>query len=329
MFQVTTWIRQATIASFLAVGCGLTTGVAAQAYPERPVRVIVPVGAGSGFDVSARLIAEQLARKSGQPFVVENMPGAGTTRGVVALSHASPDGYTIGMVLSPATVQQSLIKNLGVDTRKDLAPIILLGWDFNVLVVNPSVPAKTVADLVATLKTNPGKLNFASGGNGTPAHIAGEFFKQSTKTDMVHVPYKSANEAVKDLLAGRVHVMFGNVPATLPHIQAGTLRALAIVGKQRLAQLPDVPSIAEAGFPDIDVPNWTAIMAPAGTPPAIVAYLEREIGEAMKQATVRDRMTRFATVIDVQGPDALGKLINNDVARWAEVVRAANIKGDE
>jgi tripartite-type tricarboxylate transporter receptor subunit TctC len=146
---------------------------------------------------------------------------------------------------------------------------------------------------------------------------------------MVHVPYKSANEAVKDLLAGRVQVRFGNVPATLPHIQAGTLRALAIVGKQRLTQLPDVPSIAEVGYPDIDVPNWTAFVAPAGTPKAVVEYLEGAIGEAMKQPAVRDRMTRFATVIDVQGPDALGKLISNDVTRWAEVIRSANIKGNE
>jgi len=303
--------------------------VAAQGYPARPVRIIVPVAAASGFDVTARLIAERLQQKLGQPFVVENQPGAGTTLGVGTVARAAPDGYTIGMLLSPATVQQSLIKNMGFDTRKDLAPIMLLGWDFNILVVHPDVPAKTVPELVALLKASPGRLNYASGGNGTPAHLAGEFFKQNTGTDMQHVPYKSAQGAVQDLLADRVQVMFGNLPATLPHIQSGKLRALAVVGKQRLAAVPDVPAIAEVGYPAIDVPNWTALMAPAGTPPAIVDLLHREIAEIMKAPEVRERITRFATVIDVQGPDVLGRLIAADVARWADVVRLANIKADD
>lgn len=319
-------VRLGGLASALLVLVGTA---AAQPYPTRPVRLIVPVAAASGFDVTARLIGERLAIKLGQPFVVENQPGGGTTLGVATVARAQPDGHTIGMLLSPATVQQSLMKNMGFDTTKDLAPILLIGWEYNILVVNPDVSANSVAELVALAKARPGQLNYASGGNGTPAHLAAEFFKQATGTDMVHVPYKAAAAAVQDLLAGRVQVMFGNVPATLPHIQTGKLRALAIVGKQRLAALPGVPSIAEVGYPQIDVPNWSAMVAPAGTPPAIVALLTREIAAILAEPEVRERIERFATILDPAGPEVLTKLIAGDVARWAEVVRRANITGDD
>ena len=217
---------------------------------------------------------------------------------------------------------------MGFDTRKDLAPIILIGWDFNILVVTPSLPATSVQQLIDYLKANPDKVNYASGGNGTPAHIAAEFFKQSTDTRMVHVPYKAADAAVQDLLGDRVQLMFGNVPATQAHIRAGKLRALAIVGKTRLASLPDVPSMAELGYPNIDVPNWTGIAAPAGTPATIIALLYKEIAAIMGDAEVRERITRGSTVIDVVSPEMMGKLIISDVARWAEVIKKAGIQGN-
>ncbi len=315
-----------------ALGFAWCVGVAghagAQTYPGKTIRFIVPVAAGSGFDVTARMISERLARKLGQPVVVENQPGAGTTLGLATVARAAPDGHTIGMMLSPATIQQSLLSNMGFDTRKDLAPIILIGWDFNILVVTPSLPATSVQQLIDYLKANPDKVNYASGGNGTPAHIAAEFFKQSTDTRMVHVPYKAADAAVLDLLGDRVQLMFGNVPATQAHIRAGKLRALAIVGKTRLASLPDVPSMADLGYPNIDVPNWTGIAAPAGTPATIIALLYKEIAAIMGDAEVRERITRGSTVIDVGSPEMMGKLIVSDVARWAEVIKKAGIQGN-
>jgi tripartite-type tricarboxylate transporter receptor subunit TctC len=313
----------------LAILCtGLAASAQAQSYPSKPVRFIVPVAAGSGFDVAARLIGERLAKKFGQPVVVENQPGAGTTLGVASVARAAPDGYTIGILLSPVTIQHTLMgAQMPFDARKDLAPVILYGWDFNILVLNPAVPVSSLKDFIAHLKANPGKLNYASGGNGTPAHIAAEFFKQSTGSDMTHVPYKGADFAVQDLLAGRVQVMFGNVPATLPHIRAGKLRALAVVGKKRLEVAPDLPSMAELGYPNIDVPNWTGVVAPAGTPQPVIAVLNREIAAALADPEVAQRIGRANTVIDIMGPDAMRKQIADDIQRWADVIAKAGIKG--
>ena len=318
-----TWL--AALAVLLFAGA---THVWAQAYPTQTIRFIAPVRTGSGFDLTARMISERLAKKFGQSVIVENRPGAGTTLGSAAIAKAAPDGYTIGMLLSPVTIQHSLISNMGYDVRKDLAPVLLIGWDFNILVVNPSLPVKSVKELIDYLKANPNKLNYASGGNGTPAHIAAEFFKQATGTKMIHVPYKGAGLGVQDLLAGRVQLMFGNVPVTLAHIRSGKLRALAIVGKSRINALPDVASMADLGYPNIDVPNWTGIVAPAGTPASVIAVLHREIAAIIKDPEVTKRMTRFSTVIDIGSPETLGKLIVSDVARWAEVIKKAGIKGN-
>ena len=300
----------------------------AQSYPSRAIRFMVPVAAGSGFDINSRMIAERLAKKFGQPVVVENQPGAGTALGVGTIAKAAPDGYTIGMMLSPVTIQQTLMSKMGFDARKDLAPIILLGWDFSLLTVTNDVPATSVQQLIDYLKANPDRINYASGGNGTPAHIAAEFFKQTTGTQMVHVPYKAADMAVQDLIAGRVQVMFGNVPATLPHIRSGKLRALAVVGKKRLALLPDLPSMADLGFPNIDVPNWQGIVAPAGTPDAVISLLYKEIAAAVADPEVAQRMGRGSTVIDIQPPEVLKKMIAEDIDRWAEVIRKAGIQGN-
>ena len=311
-----------------ALFAGMLDQALAQSWPSRTIRFIVPVAAGSGFDINSRMIAERLAKMFGQPVVVENKPGAGTALGVGTIAKAAPDGYTIGMMLSPVTIQQTLMSKMGFDARKDLSPIILLGWDYSLLSVNPDVPATSVQQLIDYLKANPDKINYASGGNGTPAHIAAEFFKQTTGTQMVHVPYKAADMAVQDLLAGRVQVMFGNVPATLPHIRSGKLRALAVVGKKRLALLPDLPSMADLGFPNIDVPNWQGIVAPAGTPDAVISLLYKEIAAAVADPEVAQRMGRGSTVIDVQPPEVMKKLISEDIDRWADVIRKAGIQGN-
>ncbi|MSQ72123.1 MAG: tripartite tricarboxylate transporter substrate binding protein [Betaproteobacteria bacterium] len=324
-------LRFQRLASALVIAAGLSGllppgSALAQTYPTRPIRFIVPVAAGSTFDTSTRLIGEKLAQRLGQPVVVENQPGAGTALGLATVAKAAPDGYTIGLMLSPVTIQHSLVKQMPFDSRKDLAPVVLLGWDFSVLVVNPSVPVKTVAELIAHLKANPDRLNFASGGIGTPAHIAGEFFKQSTGTRMVHVPYKGVIFAVQDMLAGRVELMFGNAIGMIPQIKAGKLRALAVVGKERLALLPDVPSTAEVGYPEIDVPNWQGVAAPASTPPEILARLERELTAIMALPDVRERIVAGGTLIAVRSGAQMKQLIAEDIDRWAQVIAKANIK---
>ena len=310
-----------------ALLCAGASGfVAAQGYPTRPIRFIVPVPAGSTFDITSRVIAERLAERLGQPVIVENLPGAGTAIGFAAMAKSAPDGYTIGQILSPVTIQQSMVKPMLFDSRKDVAPIILLGWDFNVLVVNPSVPANSVPELIAHLKANPDMLNYASGGIGTPAHIAAEFFKQSTDTQMVHVPYKGVSFAVQDMLAGRVQLMFGNAVAMIPQIRSGKLRALAVVGRNRLASIPDVPSMADVGFPNIDVPNWQGVAAPAGTPPEIISRLHREFAAIMAIPAVREKFTSGGTLISLGTPEDLRNMIHADVARWAGVIPKSSSK---
>lgn len=324
--------RRQTLATLgiaaLSAGALPRVALAQAAYPAKAVRLIVPVGAGSGFDATARVIADRLAARLGQPFVVDNQPGAGTALGVASVAHAVPDGYTIGILLSPVTIQQSLNRNMGFDVRKDLAPIALVGWDYNVLAVNAALPVKTPQELVAELKKKPGQYNYGSGGTGTPAHIAAELFKLVTGTDMVHVPYKTANAAVQDLIANRVQIMFSNLPAAAPFVKTGQLRALAIVGDRRVSSYPGVPSIAEAGFPEVSVPNWTGFIAPAKTPAPLISQLFQEISAIMAEPEVLEKIKRFDTVVDVKGPEALGKLIDSDVARWADVVHRANIKID-
>lgn len=298
-----------------------------QSYPQKTIRLIVPIAAGSGFDATSRMVGERLARKFRQTVIVENLPGAGTTLGAGAIAKAAPDGYTIGLLLSPATIQHSLIGSLPFDVRRDLSPIILIGWGANVLVVNPSLPATSVKELIQALKANPDKFNYASGGNGTPAHMAAELFKLATDTRMVHVPYKSAAPAVQDLVAGRVQVMFGSAAETVPQVRAGKLRALAVVGRKPLSILPGIPSMAEAGYRQVEVPNWLGFAAPAGTPRPIIDLLYAEIAIAIEDPELRALLDRNSYDIEVGNPETFRKQIDADVRLWAEVIRKAGIQG--
>jgi len=298
-------------------------------FPSKPVRFIVPVTAGAPHDFVARLLAERLAVVLGQPVVADNLPGASGALALGRLAQAAPDGHTVSLVFMPQAIQQSLLAKAPYDMERDLAPVILLGWDYNILVVHPSVPARSVSELIAHLKANPDKLNFGSGGNGTPAHVVAEYFKQATGTQMIHIPYKGAMLAVQDLVAGRVQVMIAIAPSVVPHIRSGALRALAVTAPKRLAPVPEVPSIVEAGFPDLAVASWFGVVAPAGTPPEVVSRLNREIGAIAQTAAFRDKIAAAGGAEIISStPEEFRSIIAADITRWRRVVRQAGLKGD-
>ena len=306
---------------------GIAGQTDAQGYPLKPIRFVVSVFPGSPIDVLARLLGPKLSDGLGQPVVVENRGGAGGTIGMAQLAKMPPDGYSIGMMPMPVTVAHSIYP-LQYDTLRDFVPVVQLVWQYNILVVNPSLPVNSVAELVALIKANPGKYLYASGGNGTPAHLSGEFFKIFAGINMVHVPYKTLVPALTDVIAGRVPIIFGASAPTMPHVKSGRLRALGVTGPARMAPLPDVPTIAESGFAGFQVGDWQGVIAPAGTPPAIVARLNAEFRKILELPDIRQRLS--ATGMEPVGgtPEQFGELIRSEIAKWARVVKEAGIKAD-
>src|ERR1700710_1203496 len=255
----------------------------AQDYPTRPVRIIVPFGAGGPADVAARLVGNILQEKFGQPFVVENRPGAGGVIGTVEAAKAVPDGYTLLMMSNTQTANESLIPQRKYELMRDLMPIAPVNYSDLVIVVNPQVPAKTLQEFIALAKSQPGKLNYASSGQGTPYHMAGELFKAMAGIDLVHVPYRNSGEARSGTIGGQVQMMIDAVTTMAPNIAQSQVRALPITGKTRSDVLPDVPTVAEAGMPNYDATIWLGIMAPVGTPKAIVDKLNKAVNAARKR----------------------------------------------
>lgn len=306
---------------------GLAHPADAQGYPVKPIRFVVSVFPGSPIDVLARLLGPKLSDGLGQPVVVENRGGAGGTIGMAQLAKMPPDGYSIGMMPMPVTAAPSIYP-LQYDTLRDFVPVVQLVWQYNILVVNPSLPANSVAELVALVKANPDKYLYASGGNGTPAHLSGEFFKMFAGINMVHVPYKTLVPALTDVIAGRVPIIFGASAPTMPHVKSGRLRALAVTGPARMAPLPDVPTIAESGFAGFQVGDWQGVVAPAGTPTEIVARLNAEFRKILDLPDIRERLR--ATAMEPVGgtPEQFGELIRSEIEKWARVVKEAGIKAD-
>jgi tripartite-type tricarboxylate transporter receptor subunit TctC len=298
------------------------------AYPSKPVRIVVPYTAGGFNDTLARLVGKKLQEAWGQPFVVDNKPGAGTVIGTDAGLKAAPDGYTLVIASFPTVVNQYLYKKLPYNTAKDIAPVIVAGAAPNLLVVRADSPYRTLKDLVAAAKAQPGKLNYASAGAGTSLHLAMEYFKSVTGTNMTHIPYKGSSPMITDLLGGQIDVMFDNFPNAQPHVKAGTMRALAITSAQRSASLPGVPTVAEQGYPGFEVSPWYGFAAPAGTPRPILEKLNTEINAILKMDDVR-------AVFAAQGVDVLGgslqdfeKYFKAQSAKWAPVIRNAEITLD-
>jgi tripartite-type tricarboxylate transporter receptor subunit TctC len=316
-------VRLAALAALVV----FSAGAFAQAYPNKPVRMIVGFPPGGGTDVVARVISAKLSEWWGQAVAVENKPGATGTIGADSVAKSAPDGYTLimGHVNSHA-IAPNLFKKLPYDAIKDFAAVSYVGYVPNVLAVHPSVPAKSVKELVALLKSKPGQLNYASSGNGSTQHLAGEMFKQLTGTEIVHVPYKGSGDAIKDLLGGVVAMNFDTMPPVLPHVQSGKLRGLAISTPKRLAQLPDVPTFEEEGIRGFDVTNWYGVMAPAGTPREIVQKLNADINKAMQVPEVRSRLEAVGTQLNEQSAAQFEAFMKAEVAKYAKLIKSANIR---
>lgn len=319
------WIARC-LAAVLAL-VAVAAPVSAQEYPAKPVRVIVPTAPGGMADILARLFAQKFGEKTKQPVVVENKTGAG---GVIAADYVakSPaDGHTlyIGFHATNA-ILPTLDPKLPYNAAKDFAPILHIANLPNVLVVNSKVEAKSVKELVALARSKPGALSYASQGIGSSGHVAGEQFRLLTKTDIVHVPYKGAAPALQDLIAGRVPMMFDIVPFALQHIQDGSVRGLAVAASQRVAVLPDIPTMAEAGYPGVQGGAWFALFAPAGTPPPIIELLNKAGREAFNAPDVRQRLEPRGVVLILGTPGELGAWVAAETERWAKVIRDAGIK---
>jgi tripartite-type tricarboxylate transporter receptor subunit TctC len=314
----------------LAAGAAALPAVAgiarAQSYPARPVRVIVPYAPGGPTDVFGRLIAQKLSEQLGRQFFVENIGGAGGNIGMGRAARADRDGHTVVMVATPLAINPSLYDSVPFDPIKDFDPVTLAVSTTTVLAVHPSVPAQTTRDLVALIRANPGKYSFASPGTGTPSHLLGELFRLSLKLDLVHVPFNSGGLAIGSNLAGHTPLSFGTPPPALPHLKDGKLRALAVTSKARVPTLPDVPTMAEAGYPDVEGESWFAVAVPAGTPKEIIALLNREIVKAMALPDVKERLETLGFDSIASTPEEFGARIRTDTEKWAKVIRAANIK---
>jgi tripartite-type tricarboxylate transporter receptor subunit TctC len=305
----------------------VSAGVRAEEFPSRTVTIISPYQAGGTSDIIARILAQKLQERWGKPVIVENRAGANGGIGVSAVAHAAPDGHTLLAVASSAlTINPAFYPNLPYDFDRDLAPITRTGIVANVLVVTPSLAAKTVAELIALGKQKPGQLSYASQGIGSNGQVTGELFKQRTQTEILHVPYKGSAPAVQDLLAGHVQLMFDNLPSVLQFIRSGQLRALAVTTAQRAEELPDVPTLAESGLPGFDTSAWFALLAPKQTPANVRSAIETAAVAALHDADAKARLRTAGIEVAGDGSAELARRIKDELAGWREVITRAQIK---
>src|SRR5207248_3216491 len=307
----------------------IATVASAQGYPTRPIRLVVPFPAGGTTDILAREVAQKLTEGLGQAVVVDNRPGAAGNIGSDLVAKSAPDGYTLLMgTVGTHAINPSLYSKMPYDHVKDFAPVVLVAGVPNVLVINPTLPFKSVQDLIAYAKANPGKLNFASSGSGTSIHLSGELFKVMAGVQMTHIPYKGSAPALQDLLAGQVQLMFDNLPPSLPQIKAGKLRALAVTSATRAPALPDVPTLAESGLPGFEASSWFGILAPAGTPAPIVAKLNAEVANWLATPEAKEKLLKQGANPAGGTPQDFAKHIAAETAKWAKVVKDSGAKID-
>ena len=307
----------------------LCTASFAQTWPAKPIKWVVPFAPGGTTDILARTIGEKLSVALGQPVIIENKPGAGGGLGADFTAKAAPDGYTImGGTISTHAINASLYKSLPYDPVKDFVPITLIARVPNMLVVNPEIPAKNVAELIALLKANPGKYSFASSGNGTSQHLSGELFKSMAGVDMQHIPYKGSPPALQDVVGGQVAMTFDNITTAWPLAKAGKLRALAVTTAKRSSIAPEVPTLAESGLAGYEVGSWQGVFAPAGTPPAIVQRLNTEIVKIINLPDVKEKLIGLGAEPVGNTSEEFGVLVKTEVVKWADVVKKSGAKID-
>ena len=301
----------------------------AQTYPDRPVRIIVPFAPGGSTDIVARITSQKLSERLKQTVVIDNRGGGGGNIGSDMVAKAPPDGYTLLLgTVGNLTINPGLYKKMPYDPLKDLAPIGYFGSAPNIPVVHPSLPPRSVRELIAFARSKPGQLNYGSGGTGGSIHLAAELFKSLAKVDMVHVPYKGSAPALVDLLGGQTQLMFATMPPALPHVKSGRLRALGVTGAQRSPLVPELPTIAESGLPGYEITQWWALLGPPGLPPAIVTRLSSELNAILQQSDVKERFASEGAVTAPNTPEWLASFMKSEVAKWAKVVRASGATAD-
>ena len=325
--------RMTTARSWSIAGAALAALVFAataqpQDYPVKPIRVVVPFPPGGGTDLMARTVIQRLGETLGATVVIDNRGGAGGTIGTDVVAKSPPDGYTLLIVSGAHAINPGLYRKLPYDSVRDFAPVTMLTSGPGLLVVHPSVPAKTVKEFIAFAKTRPGQLNYASAGIGTPPHLSGELFKTMAGINIVHVPYKGNGPAYTDLIGGHVSVMFPTIPTAIPHVRAGKLRALAVTTRSRTPIAPELPPISESGVPGYEVSSWYGLLAPAGTPAAVISRLQREIAKVLRSPDVGEKLT--AQGLDLVGntPEEFAAVIRSEIVKWARVIKASGATAD-
>ena len=319
-------LKRLRVLLFLSV---LASAGASAAYPEKTIRIVVPFTPAGSTTLVARIIAQHLSPQYGQPIVVDNRPGAGGHVGAELVARSAPDGYTLLFGTIGIHAAHALYSKLTYDPAKDLQPVIILVELPLLLVVHPTSPAKNVQDFIAMAKAKPGAINFSSAGSGSSTHLTGELFKIMTGTDLTHIPYKGSAPAMQDVIGNQVQAMFEQLPTSLPQVQGGRLRALAVTGKNRVPQLPDVPTIAESGVPGYESTSWFTIAVPAGTPAAIVQKLNADLNAMMANPEIRARLTQELGMTIVGGtPEFAAKHYASETEKWTRVIRSGNLKAD-